>query len=226
MTPEKRRLLYESEDGEVIGLDEVQLLDPIPERIAPLRALLAGPDEYEAYQAALILAAWGDAQGAQHLSDTVLAARAGGPPLDPHRIRATDDEAPDLAAEALHLYGTRSGDMQTRDDGYRRGLSLFGDISFPGRLQSVLRRDRPAALLSTTRAAYERTVARGLDETAATLLPALAAMGEPEISRLITDRAEAIQKDLAIQRGLLEAASDLKRKDIEALVMSITSPSH
>jgi hypothetical protein len=225
MTAEKHKILYESEDGEVVGLDEVQLLDPIADRIAPLRALLAGPDEYDAYQAALILAAWGDRLGARYLLDTVLAARAGEPPLDPHRIRATDDDAPDLAAEALHLYGATSGDMQTRDDGYRRCLDLFGEVAFPGKLQSVLRRDRPSALLSPTRAAHERTVAHGLDEAAATLLPALAAMGEPDIARLITDRAEAIQKDIAIRRGLLEAASALQRKDIEALVIGITSPS-
>jgi hypothetical protein len=65
MTGEKHKIMYASADGEVIGLDEVQLLDPIVERIAPLRALLAGPNAYDAYQAALILAAWGDARGAR-----------------------------------------------------------------------------------------------------------------------------------------------------------------
>jgi hypothetical protein len=90
----------------------------------------------------------------------------------------------------------------------------------------VLRRDHPPALLSATRAAYERTLALGLEDAAATLLPALAAMGEPQIPRLIADRAEAIQKDVSIQRGLLQTSSDLKRMDLEALVMSIISRGH
>jgi hypothetical protein len=221
MTTERHQLLYESPEGEVIGLDEVQLLDPIPERVAPLRAMLSGPDQYDAYQAALILAAWGDEAGARYLLDFVLVERPGELPVEPHRIRASDDEAPDSAAEALHLYGSASGDVHTRDEGYRRCLELFGRISFSGKLQSVLRRDHPSALLDVTREAYERTAARGDAAAAATLLPALVAMSDPDSLRLIADRADVIRGDTGIQRGLREAASELRRTDVETLVARI-----
>jgi hypothetical protein len=61
LTPENiRPLLYEDAQGEVIGLDEVQLLDPIPEhRIPLLRQLMNGQDKYLAVHAAQVLAAWG-----------------------------------------------------------------------------------------------------------------------------------------------------------------------
>lgn len=42
--------MYTDETGEVIGLDEVQLLEPIPtERIPKLTGLLLGDDLYMAY---------------------------------------------------------------------------------------------------------------------------------------------------------------------------------
>lgn len=55
--------------GGVIGLDEVQLLDPIPvERITKLTACLGDNDLYLAYQYGLVLAAWGVREGAFTLS--------------------------------------------------------------------------------------------------------------------------------------------------------------
>lgn len=61
---EAYQLLYCDDDGDVIGLDEVQLLDPIPaDRVPKLRTLLEDSDFFTVYQALKVLVAWQDEAG-------------------------------------------------------------------------------------------------------------------------------------------------------------------
>lgn len=72
MHPATYLLVYEDDAREVIGLDEMQVLeDPLTERIPAVRALLAGDDAWVAFQAAEILTAWGDGAGMAHFERLV-----------------------------------------------------------------------------------------------------------------------------------------------------------
>ena len=189
------------------------MLDPIPDRIPKLRELLANAAEYVAYLAALVLAAWGDSSGVEYLRERVLGRPQSEEPLDSHRLDATRDEAPDLALEAVHLYAMTTGDLATRNDLYSVGLQMYGDTSFQGRFQSALRRDHPAQILGDAVGAYERTMALGLRNEAMLLLPALLAMGDPDIRARIVALEKELSMDEGTRKDLRSAANDLERRN-------------
>ena len=89
---EYEHLLYCDETGELVGLAEVQLMDPAPvERIPAVQALLGEDDPYVAFQAAIVLAAWGDLTGLaciEQMIDSRIHERV---TLCPHRLHDHDN---------------------------------------------------------------------------------------------------------------------------------------
>lgn len=211
-TTKTEHLLYESEDGEVIGLDEVQLLEPIKERVPLLAGLMKGSDFYVAYQAALILAAWGHRDGLEHLRQHVLLSKPEEAPLDPDRLASTDD-APDMVAEAAHLYGQETGDLDVRDDIFRECLASYHLNNHKGRLQSCLRRDRPHKIRDDIRAAYERCRTSDQVPKAIQLLPAMLGVDEPSILERIKECRQALMQDSSVTDTLEAVAREKDRSE-------------
>jgi hypothetical protein len=100
---EAYRLLYCDEDGDGVGLDEVQLLDPIPsERLGPLRTMLVDSDPFVRFQATLVLAAWADPAGLTAAGNLIREQEIHQLGFSPHRLFATDT-AYDQIADALYV---------------------------------------------------------------------------------------------------------------------------
>lgn len=175
-SPEIQHLLYEDENGVLIGLDEVQRLDPVPiARLAPVRALLAGPDEYLGYQAALVLTAWGDAAGLHQLEQFINTRLDQRLAMAPHRIYDYDNGYDEMAG-AVYCAGLASAAGQpARRRVLGKLLALYGPCQFEGKLKAaLLRLDWAAELVPDMRAALARALALGRAELAARLLPPLA----------------------------------------------------
>ena len=175
-SPEIRHLLYEDEGDRVVGLDEVQLLDPVPaERIAPVRALLQSRDLYLVYQAALALTAWGDYAGLLQIEAMVDARVDRQMEFEPHRIYGYDNVY-DVMADAVYLFGLSSeAHLEERLRVFRKLLALYGSCYFESRLKSaLLKMDSAEALVPDMRLAMERAKSLGRVYLASQLLPPLA----------------------------------------------------
>ncbi len=236
-----RHLLYEDAVGHVVGLDEVQLLDPIPtERVASMRALLGGADLHLAYQAVLVLTAWGDPVGLGKLEEFVDARVDEKMEFAPHRISDYDNVYDELA-EAVYLFGLSSVD--SRDDRLRilgKLLALYGPCFFESKLKrALLRLDLPAlapdlpalapdvrALAPDVRAALERALGLGRVHLASQLLPPLARwVGEavrPLLAQIVAAPREARAPDplsnVAEALGYLPGSESRRRLERYALL--------
>ncbi|HET9953502.1 MAG TPA: hypothetical protein VFQ61_03305 [Polyangiaceae bacterium] len=136
---EQDHLLYEDETGEVVGLHEVSLLDPVPsERIPRVQLLLLHPDIFIVYQAVLVLTAWGDDKGLNKLEELV-----------DRRIHNEFDFAPHRSYGYDNVYDEFAGALDIRrlvrtDDGaqvcrvYEKLLGLYGPCGFEDRLKYAL----------------------------------------------------------------------------------------
>lgn len=179
MNPETYRLLYEDEHGEVVGLDELQYPDmAVPSRVPALRRLLSGADGYVAFQAAQLLAAWGDDAGLEHLArvarDWARAGADSGPDYYSHRIWDYDNTG-DYIAEAVARYVTFGGGSPAHAlPVYRDLLSLYGLAEFESRLAHALLQPPGDLLLPEVDEAVRRSLALGKSDLASRLLPVVA----------------------------------------------------
>ncbi|WP_223648956.1 hypothetical protein [Hymenobacter psoromatis] len=188
-SPEIQHLLYENDAGRVIGLDKVQLLDPVPTaRLGPVRALLSSPDEYLAYQAASVLTAWGDAAGLRHLEQLIDGRVDQRLTMAPHRIWDYDNGYDEMAW-AVDLYGLSpeaQRPAQLRVLG--KLLALYGPCFFESNLKAALldlALPLAAELGPAMRAALARTQEAGQLYLASQLLPPLARVDSAAARRLV-----------------------------------------
>lgn len=194
MDPRTYHLLYEDRDGSVIGVDEMQLLEePIAERVPALRELLGSDDGYVAFQAAQILAAWGDADGIAYFERLVADWPAEGPGYYAHRIHDYDNTA-DLVAEAVHVYLLSGGDQGRVTRLFGALLGLYGPLQFESRLKDALLRRGDPALADAVRQAVLRAANLGRPYLASQLLPVLARWRGDEALPLL-DRFAAAADD-------------------------------
>ncbi len=167
-------LLYTNEDGEEIGLEEVQLLDPpIASRISDLIELLSNNDIYIVYQSTLILASWGINEGIEKLEEFIDTKIHRIGRIDPDRINGRDNVYDNLS-EAVDYYELSGGDTRIIERLYKKILNLFPDQFFRGRIQVALQSSSVTSkLLFEISTAIEKTVQNNLFQ-ASLLLPALA----------------------------------------------------
>jgi hypothetical protein len=171
---EIRHLLYEDESGDVVGLDEVQLLDPPPEsRIEPLRRLLSSDDSYLVFQAAIVLAAWGDDAGLDKVEELVDSQIHTSGEFSPHRIDDYDNVYDDLAY-AVHLYGLTEKREEDRARIYSKMLRLYGPCVFQSQLKYALLRCNFTTLTRDVFDAIRRSQELDRPYLASQLLPVLA----------------------------------------------------
>jgi hypothetical protein len=194
MTPvEIQHLLYEDEDGDVVGLDEVQLLDPPPvERIPAVKSLLHDNDLYLVYQAAIVLAAWGVDEGLDKIEAMIDERFHTVMEFAPHRIDGYDNVY-DEFAYAVHLYGLTGKRLADRKRIYGKLLSLYGSVLFQGELKYVLLNCEFPELAAETIDAMKRALSNGHEYLASQLLPVLARW-EPEQAWEIIPRFRRMSK--------------------------------
>ncbi|UYZ64889.1 hypothetical protein [Hymenobacter weizhouensis] len=168
-------LLYADENGEIVGLDEVQYMDPVPaERIPALVALLQSDDIYVAYQCGLILAAWGVKEGIEHLRMLVETRIDKTADFEPHRLWG-EDNVYDVIARALSMA------MQYTDYNkaeitalLARILELYGECYFESKLKYALLDVRVPELMPNIKQALQVALDHGRYYQASQLLPVLA----------------------------------------------------
>lgn len=167
-------LLYEDDQGNVIGLDEVQLLDPPPlERAPALLELLKSDDLYLVYQAAIVLAAWGEEAGLDKIEELIDMRVHIYEEIAPQRIEDYDNVYDELAY-AVHLYGLTGKRPEARERIYGKLLELYGPCWFESKLKYVLLKSDFSNLAPNVRAAIERALSLERAYLASQLLPVLA----------------------------------------------------
>ncbi len=180
-------LLYESDDGEVVGLDEVQLLEPPPiGRIPAVRELLEHDDPYVAFQAAVVLAAWGERTGLARIERFIDERVHETTEIAPHRIKDYDNVYDELAY-AVHLFGLSGEQTDDRLRILRKLLRLYGVCAFESKLKYALLRSEMRELLGDVREALERAWESRDEYLASQLLPVLARW-DPEAAWALVPR--------------------------------------
>jgi hypothetical protein len=161
--------LYTDETGEVIGLDEVQLLDPIPvERIPKLMARLGDADLYLAYQCGLVLAAWGVREGVLYLQRLVATRVDKTADFELHRLWG-QDKVYDMIAEALGIALLSGYAKREIVELIRNILKLYGER----RLKQVLLDLEEPELFPLIKQAMSLALDHKRDYQASQLLPVL-----------------------------------------------------
>lgn len=130
-------ILYKDSEGEYVGLDEVQLLEPYPiERVKPLINLLSNTDNSIALEAALILSAWGIKDGIDYLEKFIdQKNEADGFFL--HRIHG-EDNVYDEIAHAIQLYFFSTKNYKRTLIILRKILELYGYFYFESYISHIL----------------------------------------------------------------------------------------
>lgn len=152
----------------------MQLLDPVPTgRIPDLVPLLAAADLYLAYQAGLVLAAWGVEPGVAYLRHLVAIRIDKTAELAPSRLTG-EDNVYDIIGEALGLAVLSGYDEQAITTNLASVLGLYGECFFEGKLKSMLLLLDLPGLLPAVKQAVELALEHGRYYQASQLLPVLA----------------------------------------------------
>lgn len=171
--------LYTNEEGQLIGLDEVQLLDPVPTgRIPALLPLLTTDDPYLAYQAGLVLAAWGVEAGVAYLRHLVDIRIDQTTELAPSRLTG-EDNVYDVIGEALGLAVLSGYDEHAITTGLASVLGLYGECFFEGKLKNILLQLDLPNVLPAVKQAVQLALEHGRYYQASQLLPVLAKYDRP-----------------------------------------------
>jgi hypothetical protein len=172
---EINHLLYEDEAGNVIGLDEVQLLDPIPaKRVGLLRELLDSKDLYLAYQSALILAAWEDKEGLKMVESFIDNKIHLKQEISPHRLYGYDNVYDEIA---WALYLSIDDDQNPSDyvlSLIKKVLKLYGPCDFEGSIKLCLLDIDCSKIIDDIYEAFIRALDFNKEYLASQLLPVIA----------------------------------------------------
>ncbi|TGE28059.1 hypothetical protein [Hymenobacter metallicola] len=207
--PHIYQALYTDEAGEVIGLDEVQLLDPVPTaRIPELTSLLASDDVYLAYQCGLVLAAWGVEAGVEYLGQLVDTRIDKLVELEPHRLSG-EDNVYDVIAEALGIAVLSEYDQHQILLILGRILALYGECYFESRLKATLLRLDASALLPAIKQAVQLALEHKRYYQASQLLPVLAKYDTAYALAQVTQFEQLLGQDERIRYNLAEMREHL-----------------
>jgi hypothetical protein len=172
---EQEHLLYDDESGDTVGIDDVQLLEPVPAgRIPRLRLLLRHTDLFVVYQATVVLTAWGDGWGLDKLEELVDRQVHREMEFSPHRIYGYDNVY-DVLAEAVSRFRLRSDErVAQRQRVFEKLLELYGPSDFESKLKYALLDSDFSSLQPAIDRAITRALTYGKPYLASQLLPPLA----------------------------------------------------
>ncbi|MEG4911886.1 hypothetical protein [Microcoleus sp. B7-D4] len=181
------QLLYTDESGEVVGLDEVQLIDPpLQDRIPKLRQLLQVQDLYIVFQSAILLAAWGDLEGLAKIEEMIDEPVHKMQKLVPHRLYGYDNIYDELSY-AVYLFGFSGQKSEDTKRLFSKLLKLYGDIEFESKLKFSLLRCEFFDLASEVEEAIKRSLSLERYYLASQMLPVLAKWN-PEVAWSMVDK--------------------------------------
>lgn len=132
-------LYYYHEDGyEGYDLKEVQLLEKKDSaRVEGLKQLLLHNNQYIAYQAMLILLAWGIPEGFEFLNRFMNEEWDKKENFEPHRLHG-EDNVYDIIAEALSIASLNGKNEQELYPYIKRILDLYGEKFFESNVKEFL----------------------------------------------------------------------------------------
>jgi hypothetical protein len=182
------RLLECDNEGNMIGSDQVCLMEPIPtERIPAILGLLENGDDYVRWRSAAVLCAWGQKVGFDYL----MALAVNGAPLSltvPHRIHGQDNFY-DQLADDISMYCLETDTEADVREGLKILLGRYGDHFFEGYLKMALQGRAAPELLEATCNALEAAWTAGLEYQASQLLPLIyktdESVGETYLERFL-----------------------------------------
>jgi hypothetical protein len=200
--PDIYNILYTDEAGEVVGLDAVQLLDPIPvNRVPELIAQLSGDDLYLAYQCGLVLAAWGVEEGVSYLQSLVASRIDKIAEFEPHRLWG-EDNVYDVISEALGVAVLSDYDKSEIVNILRDVLQLYGECYFESKLKEVLIRLDEESLLPDIKRAMQLALDNQRYYQASQLLPVLAKHDNAYALAQVSMFQDLVQKDGRVRFNL------------------------
>lgn len=223
MHPTPYHLLYADETGEIVGLDEVQLMDPPPvERFPAVRALLQEDDEHLVFEAAIVLAAWGDKVGLDRIEQMIDSRIHERTTLSPHRLHGYDNVYDELA-NAIYLFGmTTPGHEETIERLYRKLLALYGPCGFESNLKRALLKSDAQELSDDVLAAIERAWNLGRPYLTSQLLPVLARWNPEHFWRLAPRFVDASDEPPPVL-NVIEGLEHVTGPDRDALLRKLSS---
>lgn len=195
---------YIDEDGN-IGEDlyEVQLMEDISvERTQKLIVLVSQQNEFIAYQAMLILLAWGVDEGFDKLDKFM--AENSHEEFEPHRIHG-EDNAYDVVSHALYISTYNTGDEGKIIPYLKKILAAYGDKFFEGKLKYVLlNMDKANILLPRIKDAIKSALDNKRYYQASQLLPVIAKLAKASADKYTDTFTALIQEDNRIEYNLEE----------------------
>ena len=197
--------LYTDEFGEIVGLDEVQLMKTeLSSRMPLLIGLLRQEDLYLAYQCGLILAAWGVSDGVDYLEYLVETRIDKTTEFEPHRLWG-EDNVYDIIAEALELAVSINGyDRLLVARVFKKILALYGECYFESRLKQALINLNELALLPDIKQAMQLALDHKRYYQASQLLPVLAKYDKAYALAQVGPFQQLVAEDKRIQDNLEE----------------------
>ncbi|MGE8556654.1 MAG: hypothetical protein ACN6OB_22255 [Chryseobacterium jejuense] len=175
MNKEIHELLYHyNEDGEEgYDLHEVQLLEKIDiNRVEGLKLLLHNNDRYIAYQAMLILLAWGRPEGFEFLNRFMSEKWTEKEVFEPHRLHG-EDNVYDIITNALYISTFNGKDEQELYPYIKQFLNLYGDRFFESHLKHFLLKKDCSSLLKEMEEGMQNALGNKRYYQASQLFPVL-----------------------------------------------------
>ncbi|ODC03111.1 hypothetical protein BFW38_05685 [Terasakiispira papahanaumokuakeensis] len=199
---EEYKALYTDEFGDVVGLDEVQLLDPpLEERVPLLSKILNSSDHYLSYQATLILTAWGKDIGLENLEKIVNNEEVSNSDFSPNRI-TNEDNVYDELSYAVHLYGLSGGDRSNMLRIFKKILSIYPKYFFESKLKHSLLKNQFIELIPSVENAIKETLLNKKYYQASQLLPVL--------TKLDSEKGwQTVQKFIALPKSTPDSAANI-----------------
>ncbi|HEX8660152.1 MAG TPA: hypothetical protein VF690_21590 [Hymenobacter sp.] len=197
--------MYTDEFGEVVGLDEVQLMkDELSGRTELLTGLLRQNDLYLAYQCGLILAAWGISEGVDYLEYLVETRIDKTAEFESHRLWG-EDNVYDVIAEALEIAASVNNyDRFLIIRVLKKIIFLYGECFFESKLKQALINLNEQSLLPDIKQAMNLALDSERYYQASQLLPVLAKYDKVYAFAQVATFQNLIVKDKRIQYNLEE----------------------
>lgn len=167
-------LYYYNEEGyEGYDLNEVQLLEKKDSnRIEKLKHLLQNEDRYMAYQAMLILLAWGIPEGFELLDRFIAEKWDEKESFEPHRLH-NQDQVYDVITNALYISTFNGKSEQELYPYIKQFLFLYGERFFESHLKDFLLKKYCGSLLKEIEKAIQNALQNKRYYQASQLFPVL-----------------------------------------------------
>lgn len=196
---------YNDEGYEGYDLNEVQLLEKKDSnRIEKLKQLLHHEDRYMAYQAMLILLAWGIPEGFELLDRFIAEKWDEKESFEPHRLH-NQDQVYDVITNALYISTFNGKSEQELFPYIKQFLLLYGDRFFESHLKDFLLKKDCGPLLTEIEQAMRTALENKRYYQASQLFPVLVHYDKSRFNAYIDVFRPLISKDNRIAYNMDEA---------------------